>query len=75
MLSKGSYTVCLRQLNTLKRYRPLSLFMIIIAIISSLPICLSAWEVPVFSQQLKEALEPLLPIHKGVINAERLNTV
>ncbi len=73
-ISKESNTIWLRELETLKRYSPISLVMIVIVIIFDLTICLSVWEDSVFSQQLKEASEPLLPIHKGVIDAQKLNT-
>ena len=73
-LSKECYTTWLRQLKTLKRYRPISLVMIMIVIISSLTICLYVWEDSMFSQQLNEASEPLLFIYKGVIDARNLNT-
>ena len=73
-VSKKSYTSWLRRLETVKRYRPISLVMIVTVIIFSLTICQSILEDLVYSQQLKEASAALLPIHKGVIDGQKLNT-
>ena len=62
-----------KDLHTLNDYRWISHLMITIVIMLNLTICLPILEDSVVSQPSKEASEPLLPIHKGVIDAQMRN--